>query len=358
MTSNLTVWYLTRATGLMCLVGFTGVMVLGILASLRARPGRLPRFLVSGLHRNLSLFTVALLVAHIGAAILDSYAPIGIIDVFVPFHTPYRPLWVGFGTIAFDLLLALVVTSLLRSRLGYRAWRVVHWAAYASWPTAVLHGLGTGTDTKARWVLALTGGCVVAVLAALAVRVSAAGPLGRRVGVGGLALAALGLLAWVGLGPLQPNWARAAGTPANLLGGKHSTGSAVSTAGGSVSNFGASALRLPVSGTLAVRQQSSGAVLVELRSSFAGPPGGSLLISLTGAPAGDGGVSLQSGQVALGPSSQPALYRGSVTSLTGQGVAAALRDSSGHSAAVSVTLQTNPSAGTFTGELTLTPGSP
>ena len=91
---------------------------------------------------------------------LDSFAPIRLIDAVIPFASTYRPLWLGLGALSFDLLIALVVTSLVRRRLGYRAWRTIHWLAYASWPVAVFHGLGTGSDTKVWWMLALTAACV------------------------------------------------------------------------------------------------------------------------------------------------------------------------------------------------------
>src|SRR5205807_8424001 len=96
------------------------------------------------------------------------------------FAATYRPLWLGLGALSFDLLLALVATSLLRRRLGYRGWRAVHWLAYASWPVAVLHGLGTGTDTKLWWMLALTAACVAAVAVALLVRIGRSQPSGIR----------------------------------------------------------------------------------------------------------------------------------------------------------------------------------
>ena len=98
---------------------------------------------------------------------VDGFAPIGWLDAVVPFHSPYRPLWLGLGAVATDLLIALVVTSLLRGRIGYRAWRAVHWTAYACWPVALVHGLGTGTDTKLGWVLVLYLGSLLAVVAAV-----------------------------------------------------------------------------------------------------------------------------------------------------------------------------------------------
>ena len=98
------------------------------------------------------------------ATVADGYTPIGLQDAVVPFISPYRPIWLGLGAIAFDLLLALVATSLLRERIGYRIWRYVHWLAYASWPVALVHALGTGSDARLGW-MRWTGVACVAVVA-------------------------------------------------------------------------------------------------------------------------------------------------------------------------------------------------
>src|SRR4029077_18087593 len=107
---------------------------------------------------------------HVATSVLDKFAPIKLIDAVIPFASSYRPLWLGLGALSFDLMVALVVTSLLRRRLGYRPWRAIHWIAYASWPVAVLHGLGTGSDVKSWWELGVTIACVAAVVIAALVR--------------------------------------------------------------------------------------------------------------------------------------------------------------------------------------------
>ena len=116
---------------------------------------RWPRFVLDSLHRNVSLLAVAFLLVHILTAVLDSFAPISLTDAIVPFGGSYRPFWLGLGAVAFDLLLAVALTSIVRRRLGYGAWRATHWLAYACWPIALLHGLGTGSDVKSTWLLAL-----------------------------------------------------------------------------------------------------------------------------------------------------------------------------------------------------------
>jgi methionine sulfoxide reductase heme-binding subunit len=165
-------WYLGRGTGVTSLVLLTVVVALGI----ASRSGRsafgLPRFAVAAIHRNASLLALGLLAIHVVSLLFDPYAQLRLVDVVLPFTGAYRPLWLGLGTLAFDVILALVATSLLRDRLGVVAWRVVHWTAYLAWPAAFLHGLFTGTDSGQLWLRVVAAGCALVVLASVGWRVS------------------------------------------------------------------------------------------------------------------------------------------------------------------------------------------
>lgn len=161
-------WYVSRATGLLSLVLLTTVTVLGALTGGRATSQRWPRFAIAALHRNLTLLTLAFVVVHVASAIIDGYAGIAWLDAVIPFGSVYHPLWLGLGAMAFDLFLALLVSSLLRPHINPRLWRAMHWAAYVCWPVAVVHGIGIGgVDTRTGWVLIVVGACVLAVAAAL-----------------------------------------------------------------------------------------------------------------------------------------------------------------------------------------------
>jgi sulfoxide reductase heme-binding subunit YedZ len=221
-------WYATRGAGMVLLILLTAVVILGILTTNRFGTARIPRFISGALHRNISLLTIVFLVLHILTSIFDSFAHLGLKDALIPFASSYRPIWMGVGVLGAELFIALVITSLLRDRLGYRTWRLTHWLAYASWPLALVHGLGTGSDTRAAWALLLNAACVGAVLLALGWRLSIGRPQSEPVRLVSLAttsLAALALLVWMVNGPLKPGWAQAAGTPADLLTRTTSSGS-------------------------------------------------------------------------------------------------------------------------------------
>lgn len=152
MSDGPLLWYLNRGTGIVLLGLLTVVTVLGVLASRSRAGGRMPGFVVPAVHRNLGLLALALLTVHATTAVLDEYVDIRWSQAFVPVGLSYRPWWLGLGTVASDLLLAVALSSAVRGRLGLAAWRLVHRSSYAAWALGMVHGLGTGTDTGESWV--------------------------------------------------------------------------------------------------------------------------------------------------------------------------------------------------------------
>jgi len=356
-------WYLTRGTGVVSLVLLTASVAFGIAQVVRYASPRWPRFVVAAVHKNVSLLATVFLAVHILTAIVDSFAHINVIDVLVPFVGAYRPLWLGLGALASDLLLALVVTSLLRERIGYRAWRAVHWAAYACWPVAFLHGLGTGSDTRLTWMMAVNLACLLAVLAAVLVRITRT----QTVTVATRATAsfasvavAVGVFAWMRSEPMQPGWARKAGTPTALLASASSTGTAAgSAAAGSVAaNPGG--LTFPftsaVRGTIHESSPNASRATVTISAALVDRPGTRLRVSIAGTPLADGGVDMSSGTVRLGTAAAPDLYHGRVVSLDGTDVIASLRSASGVRVTVDMHFNVDRSSSTVDGTVSARAG--
>lgn len=160
-------WYVLRGTGMVTLILFTLVVALGIATTKRLRLARLPRFVTLGLHRSISLLAVAFLGVHVVTAMLDSYAHVGLAQVFVPLGTTRYTFFLALGALSLDLTVALVVTSLVRHRLGRRLWKGVHWLAYASWPIALAHSVGIGSDRSLGWFVDVAVACTALVVAAV-----------------------------------------------------------------------------------------------------------------------------------------------------------------------------------------------
>jgi methionine sulfoxide reductase heme-binding subunit len=162
-------WYLNRSTGVVTIVLLTVTTVLGVLA-IGGRPaGRVPRFVTQAFHRNVALLSVLLLVVHLVTAVLDEFVEIRWWEAFIPFVGSYEPFWVGLGAIATDLMIIVVVTSMMRTRMKHSLWRGLHVTTYGLWALAIGHGIGVGTDmTDSMWVL--TVACAIAVPLAAALR--------------------------------------------------------------------------------------------------------------------------------------------------------------------------------------------
>lgn len=178
-------WYLIRGSGVTSLLLLTAVMALGIATSGRGRMGALPRFATVAIHRALSLMSIVFVGIHVVAAILDSYAHVRVTDVLVPFVGAHHPLALGLGTLSLELTAATIITSVARTRIGLRTWRLVHWMAYATYPTALAHSLAMGADVATTWFRTLALGSIMTVLVAtwwrLRVRTGADKPIGPDV---------------------------------------------------------------------------------------------------------------------------------------------------------------------------------
>ncbi len=167
MTSSTTLWYASRATGVVALILLTVVFAAGIGISRQARIPGLPRFAVTDLHRNLSLLAVAFVAVHVISAVLDTFVSIPVLSAVIPFASGYERFWLGLGAISFDLMLAMIITSLVRGRLNRLTWLAIHLTAYLSWPVALLHSIYSSGDLRHGVLLDLSLGCAMIVGAAV-----------------------------------------------------------------------------------------------------------------------------------------------------------------------------------------------
>jgi len=170
--SSIELWYITRATGLAALVLLTVTMILGILTAGRA-PSTLPTFARAEIHRRIAILTVIFLAIHVITAVIDTYVHISLLTILIPFTSSYHEFWLALGTIGVDFFLAVAISSALRRYISARAWRLIHWLAYLSWPVAMAHAWGMGTDAKLSWVLVLFILCTASVVGAAAWRIIA-----------------------------------------------------------------------------------------------------------------------------------------------------------------------------------------
>jgi methionine sulfoxide reductase heme-binding subunit len=167
ITGSTALWYASRATGVVSLLMLTAVVLLGVLVNRQGRLPGLPRFAVTGLHRSVSLLSVAFVAVHVGTAIADPYVSIRLAAAVIPFSSAYETFWLGLGAVSLDLIAALIVTSLARAHISRRVWRAVHWLAYAAWPVALAHSIGSSADMQRGVLLWVAIGAALAVTGAV-----------------------------------------------------------------------------------------------------------------------------------------------------------------------------------------------
>lgn len=351
-TNSKALWYLTRGTGLVALVLLSISVALGVAEAIRWTRPAWPRFVTAALHKNISLLATAFLAVHIVTTVVDAFAPIRWLDAVVPFISKYRPVWLGLGAVAVDLLIAVTVTSLLRPRIGYRLWKAVHWAAYACWPVAIVHGLGTGSDSRHGWALAVYAASLAVVAGSVWWRLAKSwitpAPTARLVAAGGSVAVPMLIVGFFVIGPLRPGWALRAGTPKSLIASARSGSTTITGPAANPGPF-APPFTDDMQGTIAQSSpDSAGLSTVTIDAALTGPTRGVLHVVLTGAPDAGGGISMSSSSATMGPASEPRLYVGQVTALTGNALQLGLRTRTGAAATVAVRLRSN-AGGTVTG---------
>ncbi len=206
LTSSPIDWYAARAGGVVAYVLLSAVVLLGLTMSGKRTLKRWPRFAVEDIHRVGGLLVGSFVALHVITIAIDSYLPFSLVAIVVPLVSSYRQWWVGLGIVAAELLVALAITNHYRHRLvSHRFWRRAHYLNFAVWVAATLHGIGSGTDRSAAWLLAVYSAAVACVVGAIVWRV-----FRRRVPVAALrsgvlvaAVASVGLILVLSFGPFR-----------------------------------------------------------------------------------------------------------------------------------------------------------
>ena len=323
---NAVTWDTARAGGLISFVLLTASVSLGLILRNRWQSGRWPRLVTNELHGYVSLLALVFITVHVIAVAIDPFTHFGLAAVLVPFASHYRPIWMGLGIVALYLLLAVWVSTRLRRRIGHRLWRQIHVLAFAVYGAATLHGLGTGSDTRAAWAVALYAASVGLVGTLLAIRLLA--PAGRDVrprplAASAAAVAVLAAAAWSLGGPLAPGWSVRAGgtTPRAAIARPPLARTARVSRPSAV-------VHVPFTARYAGRltvdpMNDQGRVTVRIDGALSGATRDHLEILIHGIPLDDGGVAMEQSRVRMGTTTP--LYHGEITSLSGSRLVAALR---------------------------------
>ena len=341
-------WYLTRATGIIAILLLAAVVILGMVTASKAAPKGFAKFLVPDLHRRLSISAAVFLGIHIITALLDSFVHIGLAASIIPFISSYRPIWVGFGAISFDLLLVVIGTSVVRHRFSQGPWKKIHYASWLVVSFALFHAMGTGSDARVGLVEGIYIVLVGVVALAAIFRTATDAQLRKLAKVGGgaviLAVPVLAL-GWSFKGPLRTGWATASSS-FSLLPKVTTTAALKSSGSGSGSNSFVWPVNGSVQGTVSIVNSNSGTSTVTLAGTVTGT-GDVVTVRLVGSVQ-QGSLVLQGSSVAIGTSSAPNTYTGLVAQAGGSTLVLSLHGAQG---SFTGALSVNISGSSFSGQL-------
>jgi methionine sulfoxide reductase heme-binding subunit len=206
LTSSPVDWYAARAAGIVAYVLLSAIVVLGMTMAGKKKLHRWPRFAIEDVHRFGGILVGTFVTIHVVTVAIDSWLPFSVASIVVPFTSRYKPIWVGLGIVAAELLLALAVTNRLRNRrISYRFWRRAHYLNFAVWGAATVHNLGSGTDRSTAWLIALDAAAIALVSGAIGWRALGGRLSGTRLrgAAAGCSVAAAAVAVLLVLGPLR-----------------------------------------------------------------------------------------------------------------------------------------------------------
>jgi len=141
-------WYMARIGGIVAYLLLWLSNIWGIVISSKIAKGYISAPLIYGMHEFLPALALVFTILHSVILLGDSYINFNIFHLLIPFTSPYAPFWTGLGTIAFYLLLAILITSYFRKRVGQKMWRKLHYVAYLCFVLALGHGIMAGSDSS------------------------------------------------------------------------------------------------------------------------------------------------------------------------------------------------------------------
>lgn len=312
-------WDAARAGGFAAYLLLTLAVTAGLVLRNRWQSERWPRLVTNELHGYLSLLGLVFIAVHVAAVTIDPFTHFGLAEILLPFASHYRPLWMGLGIVSLYLLLSVWLSTRLRTRIGHGLWRRIHLLAFLVYAAATVHGLGSGSDTRTSWAIAIyaVSVSVVGGLTARSLLVPGArGERSRPLGAALTGLAVAGVALWTAVGPLAAQWGKHAGrAQASVVA---ATAPRSSTSGLVQTPFVAT-----FTGQATVSEPNDvGLVTVRIHGALRGGTRDHLEILVHGSPLSDGGVAMQASHVSLGAATP--LYTGRIVKLDGMRLVAAV----------------------------------
>lgn len=161
-------WFLSRASAYVALTLLWLSMALGLTITnkmARVWPGVPPTFAI---HEYVSLLGIGFSIFHAFVLLGDAYIKFTFLQLLLPFTTQgYKPLFVGIGQVVLYVWMLIALTFYIKSKIGQKTWRLLHYISFLVYVFALYHGVTSGSDTNAPWsqlYYYITGGMLVFLL--------------------------------------------------------------------------------------------------------------------------------------------------------------------------------------------------
>jgi hypothetical protein len=313
-------WDIARAGGFTAFGLLTFSVAIGLALTLHLQSPRWPRLINSELHNFLTLLALIFTGIHVLAVWVDPFTSFGWNEVFIPFASHYRPLWMALGIVAFYLGIAIAISTWLRPHIGYKLWRNLHMFTLLLYALVVVHGIATGSDTRTVWGAAIYALSVLLIGMLLWMRlrkpVNAQSRAHPVLAVSLVVALAVGTF-WALLGPFRPGWnAYANNASASVSSSKPASTSRAVT---SPQTAFPSSFTGNVQGQMTQNgPDGSGNVTLQLDLQMSNGPSGYVRVILHGqSAADDNSVTITSSSVALASSAGQQLYAGPLINFSG-----------------------------------------
>ena len=141
-------WYLSRASGTVGYLLLTASTIWGLLLSTKLIKDLVPAPVTLAMHNYLSWTAIGLSIFHAVVLLFDGYYTYTVANLLIPFTGPYKPGWVGAGTIGLYLMLLTSASFYCRKWIGQKTWRKLHYLTFGAYLLTTLHGWAAGTDSQ------------------------------------------------------------------------------------------------------------------------------------------------------------------------------------------------------------------
>lgn len=163
-------WILIRTTGFVAYAFLSAAAIWGLLVSTAVLGRGMPPKRLTYVHESLSMAAILATIGHVVFLYLDEFIEFGPPELFVPGASAWKPTAMSLGIVAFYGLLLITASFYARTRIGQRRWRLLHFASFGVFASALAHGIAAGTDTKTVLAVVLYSSTATAVVFLIVIR--------------------------------------------------------------------------------------------------------------------------------------------------------------------------------------------